>query len=88
MTDMPAAIARLPAATKDRIDALLAPYDGATIPGASVIVLRGSDPIYLRAFGSADIEAHTPATVHTDYRLASLTKAFTAMSIMLLVRDG
>ena len=88
ITDMPAATARLPAATKDRIDALLAPYDGATVPGASVIVLRGSDPIYLRAFGSADLEAHTPATVHTDYRLASLSKAFTAMSIMLLVKDG
>ena len=78
----------MPAATKHRIDALLAPYDGAAVPGASVIVLRGSEPIYLRAFGSADLEAHTPATVHTDYRLASLSKAFTAMSIMLLVKDG
>ena len=44
--------------------------------------------MYERAFGSADLEAHTAATVRTDYRLASLTKAFTAMSIMLLVKDG
>lgn len=85
---MHAANAPLPNDTKHAIDAFLAPYDRPDVPGASVIVLRGSDPIYLRAFGSADLEAHTPATVHNDYRLASLTKAFTAMSIMLLVKDG
>ena len=70
------------------IDAILAPYTSPNVPGASVVVLQGGAAVYERAFGSADLEAHTPATVHTDYRLASLTKAFTAMSIMLLVQDG
>lgn len=88
IADMPAATATLPDATRRAIEALFAPYDRADVPGASVIVLRGSDPIYEHAFGSSDLESHTPATVHTDYRLASLTKAFTAMSIMLLVKDG
>jgi CubicO group peptidase (beta-lactamase class C family) len=75
-------------ATNKAIDRLLAPYDRADVPGASVIVLRDGAPIYSRAVGSADLESHTPATTHTDYRLASLSKAFTAMSIMLLVKDG
>jgi CubicO group peptidase (beta-lactamase class C family) len=76
------------AQTNKAIDRLLAPYDRADVPGASVIVLRNGAAIYSRAVGSADVESHTPATTHTDYRLASLTKAFTAMSIMLLVKDG
>lgn len=79
---------RLPTADARAIDAIFAPYDRADVPGASVIVLSHGKPVYHRAFGSADLEAHTPATIDTDYRLASLTKAFTAMSIMLLVKDG
>lgn len=78
----------LPTADARAIDAIFAPYSRADAPGASVIVLRGGHPVYERAFGSADLEAHAPATLRTDYRLASLTKAFTAMSIMLLVKDG
>jgi len=70
------------------IDAILAPYNSASVPGASVVVISSGQVVYERAFGSADLEAHTAATVRTDYRLASLTKAFTAMSIMLLVKDG
>ncbi|MEP7064648.1 MAG: serine hydrolase domain-containing protein [Gemmatimonadota bacterium] len=78
----------LPTAIGRSIDAIMTPYDRAGVPGASVVVLSHGNAVYRRAFGSADLESHTPATVHTDYRLASLTKAFTAMSIMLLVKDG
>jgi CubicO group peptidase (beta-lactamase class C family) len=80
--------AMLSPATRHAIDAELAAYDHPDVPGAAVVILRGSEPIYTRAYGSADLEAHEPATVHTDFRLASLTKAFTAMSIMLLVKAG
>jgi len=78
----------LPTADARAIDAIFAPYDRPGAPGASVMVLSHGKQVYHRAFGSADLEAHTPATLNTDYRLASLTKAFTAMSIMLLVKDG
>jgi CubicO group peptidase (beta-lactamase class C family) len=87
ITDMPSAHGST-AASATAIDAILAPYNSPNVPGASVVVLHGGEVVYERAFGSADLEAHTAATVHTDYRLASLTKAFTAMSIMLLVKDG
>jgi CubicO group peptidase (beta-lactamase class C family) len=78
----------VPTADVHAIEAIVAPYNRPDVPGASVIVLRHGHTVYSRAFGSADLEAHAPATVRTDYRLASLTKAFTAMSIMLLVKDG
>ena len=77
----------MPTADVRAIDAIFAPYSGAAVPGASVIILSHGRPVYESAYGSADLESHTAATIHTDYRLASLTKAFTAMSIMLLVKD-
>ncbi|MGE5727800.1 MAG: serine hydrolase, partial [Gemmatimonas sp.] len=58
------------AATDSAIDAILSPYRAANVPGASVLVLQNGRTVYSKAFGSADLEAHTPATVHTDYRLA------------------
>lgn len=72
---------------KVRIDALLHDYDG-NVPGASVLVLKDGKPIVRRAYGMADLEAHTPATPETNYRLASVTKQFTAASILLLMQDG
>jgi CubicO group peptidase (beta-lactamase class C family) len=78
------------ALTPDRghaIDALFAGYTGA-VPGASVIVIRDGRVAFRRAYGMADLERKTPASPTTDYRLASLTKQFTAMAILLLVRDG
>ena len=77
--------------TTDRaraIDALFADYSGNAVPGASVIVIHDDRVIFRGAYGMADLERHIPATTHTDYRLASVTKQFTAMAIMLLARDG
>jgi len=72
----------------DPIDALFAEYTGRYVPGASVIVIQDGRGVLSRAYGMADLEHGVPATTRTDYRLASLTKQFTAMAIMLLVKDG
>lgn len=72
----------------DPIDALFTDYTGPSVPGASVIVIQDGRVVLSRAYGMADIQHGVPATTRTDYRLASLTKQFTAMAIMLLVKDG
>jgi len=69
------------------IDDLFAPYTGAR-PGASVIVIRDGHVVARRAYGMADLEQRTAATPETDYRLASVSKQFTAMAVMLLAQDG
>ncbi len=69
------------------IDALLAEYAGPAVPGASVIVIRDGRVILRRAYGMADLGRRVAATPETDYRLASVSKQFTAMAIMLLARD-
>jgi len=71
----------------DRIDLLMKSYDGAG-PGASLLVVRDGKPIIRRSYGLANLETGTAATPETNYRLASLTKQFTATAILLLVQDG
>jgi len=83
-----AALERRRGRTVPDIDALLAEYTGPTVPGASVIVIHDGRVILRRAYGMADLERHVAATPETDYRLASVSKQFTAMAIMLLARDG
>jgi len=77
----------LPAPQHSSIDALFHDYTGA-VPGASVTVIRDGKVLYEHAYGLANLNPATPATPGTDYRLASLTKEFTALSIMLLAKDG
>ncbi|HEY3219803.1 MAG TPA: serine hydrolase domain-containing protein [Gemmatimonadales bacterium] len=69
------------------VDDLFTAYSGAA-PGASVVVISDGRVIVRRAYGTADLEHHIAAAPETDYRLASVSKQFTAMAIMLLARDG
>jgi CubicO group peptidase (beta-lactamase class C family) len=66
-----------------QVDALMHSYQG-EVPGAGVAVLRGGRPIFRAAYGYADLENRTAATNATNYRLASMTKQFTAAAILLL----
>jgi CubicO group peptidase (beta-lactamase class C family) len=69
------------------VDALMRAYQGEA-PGASLIVIRDGAPLVRKAYGLADLEARVAATPATNYRLASVTKQFTAASILLLAEDG
>jgi CubicO group peptidase (beta-lactamase class C family) len=69
------------------IDALMRAYQGA-VPGACVAVIHHGASIFRRAYGLADVENRAAATPATNYRLASITKQFTAAAILLLAEDG
>jgi CubicO group peptidase (beta-lactamase class C family) len=70
------------------VDSLLADYAKPAAPGASVVVIRGGRVVLERAYGLADVDSGVGATSRTDYRLASLTKQFTAMAVMILAERG
>jgi CubicO group peptidase (beta-lactamase class C family) len=53
-----------------------------------VLVLRDGAVLFRRAYGYADLEHEVAATPATNYRLASMTKQFTAAAILLLAEDG
>ena len=53
--------------------------------GAAVLVIDKGEVIFREAFGLADVENNTPVSPQTNFRIASVTKQFTATAIMLLV---
>ena len=70
------------------VDSLFSAYSGSTVPGASVVVIADGRVVLRRAYGMADLERRVAATPETDYRLASVSKQFTAMAVMLLATGG
>ena len=56
-------------------------------PGISVGFIK-DDFTWARGFGYADLENSTPATPESSYRMASITKTFTAFAILQLVEAG
>jgi CubicO group peptidase (beta-lactamase class C family) len=62
-------------------------YQG-SVPGASVLVVRDGRVLFRGSYGLADVERHVAATPATNYRLASLTKQFTAAAILILAQDN
>lgn len=58
------------------------------LPGASLLVVKDGKPIIRRGFGYADLESRVKAAPETNYRMASVSKQFTAASILLLKQDG
>jgi CubicO group peptidase (beta-lactamase class C family) len=73
-----------------KIDALLrsAGLKSSDIPGAAVLVVRNGEIVFERGYGVTDLRSLRRIDAHTNFRLASDTKQFTAMAIMLLVHDG
>ncbi len=72
----------------DVIDKLFHDFDRTDCPGASVMVIRSGKVLCERSYGLADVERKTPITPATNFRLASLTKEFTAMAVMILAEAG
>ena len=58
------------------------------IPAYSAAVVKGQKVLWAKGFGYADVENKIPATEHTPYHLASLTKTFASTILMRLVQEG
>jgi CubicO group peptidase (beta-lactamase class C family) len=58
------------------------------IPGLSLVVLRDGQIVKASGFGMANVETGSPATPETVYKIASLSKAFIASAILLLMQEG
>lgn len=61
---------------------------GSPVPGASLLVARDGEVLVRRSYGSADLENGIAASPATNYRLASITKQFTAASVLQLAEAG
>jgi CubicO group peptidase (beta-lactamase class C family) len=70
------------------IDATFAPLANGKTPGMAVLVRRNGRTVFERGYGARDLRTYAKIDVTTDFRLASVTKQFTGMAVMLLVHDG
>jgi CubicO group peptidase (beta-lactamase class C family) len=71
-----------------QIDAIFSSVTSKTEPGLAVVVRKGGHTVFERGYGMRDLRSNLPVDVHTNFRLASFSKQFTATAIMLLVHDG
>lgn len=67
-----------------KLDSLLQPYRDKREAGVAVLVMKNGKTLYKDAYGLANIDAHTSLTTQTNFRMASVSKQFTAACIILL----
>jgi CubicO group peptidase (beta-lactamase class C family) len=70
------------------IDSLFDRWRGTDRPGCAVGVSRRGRVFFERGYGMADIESGAPMTPNTVVHAASLAKQVTALSVLLLAREG
>ena len=71
-------------ARSSRVDSLMRSQVDANDPGAAVIVIQNGRVIHQQGYGLADRQTKLPITATTTFDLASVSKQFTAMAIMML----
>ena len=71
-----------------QVDALFAAIEGKQLPGAAVLAVRDGKLIHRAAYGLANVELGVPNRPETIFRIASLSKQFTAVAILQLVERG
>lgn len=76
------------AARLDAIATRALAREGSTVAGVSLAVAWKGELVVARAYGMADVAAKVPARPDTIFRIASVTKQFTAAAIMKLVAAG
>jgi len=74
--------------SKMKIDQLLTPYEIADGPGFSMAVVKDGKIVYEKSVGFADPQNKLVTSKYTNYRLASVTKQFTAFGILQLNQMG
>jgi CubicO group peptidase (beta-lactamase class C family) len=70
---------------EEEIDKVFGDYNKPGMPGAAVMVIQKGKIIFDKGYGLAEVEKNVRVTNESNFRLASVTKQFTAMSILLLI---
>jgi CubicO group peptidase (beta-lactamase class C family) len=73
--------------SEEQVDAIFAAVTQANAPGLAVLVEKNGRTVFKKGYGVRDLRTNTKIDPLTNFRLASFTKQFTAMAIMLLVHD-
>ncbi|MEM5565130.1 serine hydrolase [Polaribacter litorisediminis] len=73
---------------QSKIDAVVSSTYSSKEPGISVLVAKDRKAIYSKAFGKSNLELNTPLETNSVFQIGSITKQFTAISILMLEEQG
>ena len=71
-----------------RVDKLFAPWNKSDSPGCALGIVQDGQLIYKRGYGMANLDYNIPLSPKSVFAMASISKQFTAMSILLLASQG
>jgi CubicO group peptidase (beta-lactamase class C family) len=71
-----------------KVDEVFKNWDNPHSPGCALGIYRNGEIAYKRGYGMADLNNDVPNTPATVFHVASMSKQFTALAIMLLVHQG
>jgi CubicO group peptidase (beta-lactamase class C family) len=70
------------------VDAIFSAFDKPESPGCVLAVIKDGSIVYARGYGQADLAHDIPITPSTVFHIASISKQFTAASIVMLAHEG
>lgn len=76
------------ASVEKKLDGLFSTVTSPDAPGLAVLARQNGKTVFERGYGVAELRLKARIDARTNFRLASFTKQFTAMAVMLLVHDG
>jgi CubicO group peptidase (beta-lactamase class C family) len=71
-----------------QIDEMLEAQYKPDIPGATALIAKDGKVIYRKAFGLANLELNVPMKPESVFEIGSITKQFTAVSILMLIEQN
>ncbi|HEV2666018.1 MAG TPA: serine hydrolase domain-containing protein, partial [Blastocatellia bacterium] len=71
-----------------QVDKIFAPFNRPDSSGCALAVIKDGQIVYKRGYGMADLDHDIPIRPDTVFHVASVSKQFAAMAIMLLAKQG
>jgi CubicO group peptidase (beta-lactamase class C family) len=71
-----------------RVDQIFAAYDKADSPGCALGVIRNGNFVYRKGYGAASLELGVPLSSQSVFYMGSVSKQFTAASVVLAAEQG
>jgi len=73
---------------ESKIDSIVSLKYGDNEPGITILVAKDGKAIYQKAIGKSNLELNIPIELNSVFQIGSITKQFTAVSILMLAEQG
>jgi len=71
-----------------KVDEVFSRFDKRDSPGCALAVIKDGQIVYKRGYGMSNLEYGVPISPSSIFHIASISKEFTAMAIVMLAQQG